>query len=68
MPYRHLKLVSCWNWVYQVLLIVTKYLIVKTYSEPYIFKAKINAVKSEPYQIVATGLFNVDYRITVATR
>ncbi|XP_050345047.1 Bardet-Biedl syndrome 1 protein homolog [Nymphalis io] len=30
--------------------------------------AKLCTVKKTPYQIVATGLYNVDYRITVATR
>ncbi|CAG4907387.1 unnamed protein product [Colias eurytheme] len=33
-----------------------------------LIKVNINTVKAVPYQIVATGLFNVDYRITVATR
>ncbi|CAF4843961.1 unnamed protein product [Pieris macdunnoughi] len=37
-----------------------------TFTE--ITKAKLNTVKSEPHQIVATGLFNIDYRLTVATR
>ncbi|KPJ07961.1 Bardet-Biedl syndrome 1 protein [Papilio machaon] len=30
--------------------------------------AKLCAVKKTPYQMVATGLYNVDYRVTVATR
>ncbi|XP_013139326.1 PREDICTED: Bardet-Biedl syndrome 1 protein [Papilio polytes] len=30
--------------------------------------AKLCAVKNTPYQIVATGLYNVDYRLTVGTR
>ncbi|XP_047527986.1 Bardet-Biedl syndrome 1 protein homolog [Vanessa atalanta] len=30
--------------------------------------ARLCTVKRTPYQIVATGLYNVDYRITVATR
>ncbi|XP_045542915.1 Bardet-Biedl syndrome 1 protein [Papilio machaon] len=30
--------------------------------------AKLSAVKKTPYQMVATGLYNVDYRVTVATR
>ncbi|KAG6448707.1 hypothetical protein O3G_MSEX005657 [Manduca sexta] len=31
-------------------------------------QAKLSSVKKTPYQMVATGLYNVDYRITVATR
>ncbi|RVE54987.1 hypothetical protein evm_000354 [Chilo suppressalis] len=30
--------------------------------------AKLCAIKRTPYQMVTTGLYNVDYRITVATR
>ncbi|XP_038215550.1 Bardet-Biedl syndrome 1 protein homolog [Zerene cesonia] len=33
-----------------------------------LMKVNINTVKAVPYQIIATGLYNVDYRITVATR
>ncbi|KAI8435331.1 hypothetical protein MSG28_003656 [Choristoneura fumiferana] len=31
-------------------------------------QAKLCVVRKTPYQMVATGLFNVDYRLTVATR
>ncbi|XP_075970044.1 Bardet-Biedl syndrome 1 [Anticarsia gemmatalis] len=31
-------------------------------------QTKICAVKKTPYQMITTGLYNVDYRITVATR
>ncbi|CAK1582231.1 unnamed protein product [Parnassius mnemosyne] len=30
--------------------------------------AKLYTIKKTPYQMVATGLYNVDYRITIATR
>ncbi|CAK1552617.1 unnamed protein product [Leptosia nina] len=33
-----------------------------------LLKANLNTVKSQPYQIVATGLYNTEYRITIATR
>ncbi|VVD04890.1 unnamed protein product [Leptidea sinapis] len=42
------------------------------YLDPHTFTqmamARLSSVKTVPYQMIATGLYNVDFRLTVATR